>query len=195
MSIDLAQLALCIRAGECEEEIGKIELGALLAREREFEAPDRLIGESGPRIRLNAIGLVAAFRVIAGLVPLCPLRLLTRPWHIVERGHRTMDERPLNATLDGLMVHSHSPRHRNKRQVFPVGQQHPRPRDPARRFRLRTGNRAQCCQILLTNCQFDRMPPPCHDLNPLFQIKPQGYRYSCRARARRPPRRRYRVSP
>jgi hypothetical protein len=55
---------------------------------------------------------------------------------------------------------------------LPVGQQHPRSLDPARRFRSRAGNRAQRRQILLANRQFDRPPQPRHDLKPRFRIKP-----------------------
>ena len=53
---------------------------------------------------------------------------------IVERRHRAIGQRPLDTALDGLMVRAHSPPHRKKRRVFPVGQQHPRSFDPARRF-------------------------------------------------------------
>jgi hypothetical protein len=69
------------------------------------------------------------------------------------------------------MVRTHGPPHRKKRRVFPVGQQNPRSLDPARRFRSRAGNRAQRCQILLANCQFDRQPQPRHDLKTRFRIK------------------------
>jgi hypothetical protein len=66
------------------------------------------------------------------------------------------------------MMHTQSMSYRKERGVFPIGQQHPRPLDPARRLRSRAGNRAQCRQILLTNCQFDRLPPRRHDLDPRF---------------------------
>ena len=98
-------------------------------------------------------------------------RLLARPRTIVERRHRTIGQRPLDAALDGLMMHPQSPTHRKERRVFPVGQQHPRPLDPARRLRSRAGNRAQRRQILLANRQFDRPPQPRHDLKTRFRIK------------------------
>ena len=101
--------------------------------------------------------------------------LLAKPRPILERRHRTIGQRPLNAALSSLMVHSQSLSHRKEGRVFPVGQQYPRPLDPARRFRPRARNRAQRRHILLANCQFDRLPPPCHDLNPRFRIKQQGY--------------------
>ena len=98
-------------------------------------------------------------------------RLPAGPRTIAERRHRTIGQRPLDTALDGLMVRAHRPPHRKKRRVVPVGQQHPRPLHPARRFRSRAGNRAQRCQILLANRQFDRLPPPRHNLKPRFRIK------------------------
>jgi hypothetical protein len=93
------------------------------------------------------------------------------PRAIVERRHRTKGQRPLDTALDGLMVCTHGPPHRKKRRVYPVGQQHPRSPDPARRFRSRAGDRAQRRQILLANRQFDRLPLSRHDLKPRFRIK------------------------
>ena len=66
---------------------------------------------------------------------------------------------------------SHGSPHRKKRCVFPVGQQHPRSVDPARRFASRAGNRAQSRQILLANRQFDRPPLTRHHLKPRCRIK------------------------
>jgi hypothetical protein len=48
----------------------------------------------------------------------------------------------VNAALDGLMMHTQSMSDRKERGVFPVGQQHPRPLDPARRLvRDRVGSK------------------------------------------------------
>jgi len=49
------------------------------------------------------------------------------------------DQRPAPAqhSAGRLMMHPHGLPHRKKRRVFPVGQQHPRPLDRARRFRSR----------------------------------------------------------
>jgi hypothetical protein len=69
------------------------------------------------------------------------------------------------------MVHAHSLPDRKKRRVFPVGQQHSSPLDPARRLLPRARNRSQRSYILLAQCQFDRLPPSRHDLNPRFRIK------------------------
>ena len=98
-------------------------------------------------------------------------RLPAGPRSIVERRHRAIGQRPLDTALDGLMVRVHSPPHRKKRRVFPVGQQHPRSFDPARRFRSRTGNRSQRRQILLANCQFDRTPQSRHHIKTRFPVK------------------------
>src|SRR5271165_2213824 len=62
---------------------------------------------------------------------------------------------------------------KEKGWLVPVGQQHSRSLDPARRFASRTGNRAQSRQILLAHRQFDRLPPSRHDLKPRFRIKAQ----------------------
>src|SRR6478672_11360089 len=98
-------------------------------------------------------------------------RLLAGSWQILERGHRTVGQRPLNAALNSLMVHTHSPPHRKKRRVLSVAQQHPRPLDTARRFRARARNRSQRGYILIAQRQFDCLPPSRHDLNPRFRIK------------------------
>src|SRR5215831_3659624 len=97
--------------------------------------------------------------------------LLAGPGSIIERRNWTISERPLNTALNGLMVHPDALRHRKKGWVLSVRQQHSRALYLARRFRSRTGNRAQRRQILLANCQFDRLPPRRHELNPLCESK------------------------
>ena len=54
--------------------------------------------------------------------------------------------------------------HRKEGRVFTVGQQHPRPLDPARRFRSRARNRNQLSQIIFSGRLFNHLPPCCHDL-------------------------------
>jgi len=103
-------------------------------------------------------------------------RLPTRPRSIIERRYRTVGQCPLDAALDGLMVHPHGLSHRKKGRVLAVGYQHFRPLDSARRFRARARNRTQRGQILLTNRQFDRLPPSSHDLSPCSRIKQRGYK-------------------
>jgi hypothetical protein len=80
--------------------------------------------------------------------------------------NRTMGQRPLNAALDGLMMHTQSMSYRKERGVLPVGQQHPRPLDPARRLRSRPRYRNQPRHIFISDRQFNRLPPCCHDLQP-----------------------------
>jgi len=70
------------------------------------------------------------------------------------------------------MMHPQSATHRKERGVFPVGQQHPRPLDPARRLRSRAGYRNQLRQILSSDRQLNRSPPRRHDLRtPLRESK------------------------
>jgi hypothetical protein len=93
-------------------------------------------------------------------------RLSARPRQIVERRDRTIGQRPFNAALNGLMVHSSRLRHRKKGRVFPIGEQQARPLNPPRRFVARPRDYAQRRHVLLANCQFQRLPPSRHDLNP-----------------------------
>ena len=62
-------------------------------------------------------------------------RLLAGPRPIIERRQRTVDQRPLDTALNGLMVCAYGPSHRKKGWLVPIDQQHPRPLDPARRLR------------------------------------------------------------
>ena len=61
-------------------------------------------------------------------------RLLAGPRPIIERRQRTVDQRPLDTALNGLVVRAHGPSHLKKGWLVPIGQQHPRPLDPTRRF-------------------------------------------------------------
>src|SRR6516165_4456410 len=49
----------------------------------------------------------------------CDRRFLAGPRTIVERRHRTIGQGPFDATLDSLMVHPDSLRHRKKTTGFP----------------------------------------------------------------------------
>jgi hypothetical protein len=82
---------------------------------------------------------------------------------IVECSHRAFGHGALDATLDGLMMQSERPTDRKKRRVFPIGQQYPRPFDPARRLRSRLRYRSQLRRIRISERQFNRPPPRCHD--------------------------------
>jgi hypothetical protein len=93
-------------------------------------------------------------------------RLPAGPRQIIEHRHRAIGQRPLNTTLNGLMIHPQSLPHRKKRWIFPVGHQHPRPLELTRRFRSRARNQTQRRQILLTHRRFDRLSPARHRLHP-----------------------------
>ena len=93
-------------------------------------------------------------------------RLLARSRAIIECRHRTIGQRPLNAALDGLVMHTQSVSYSKERGVFPVGQQQPRPFDPARRLRSRPRYPNQPRRIFISDRQFNRLPPCCHDLQP-----------------------------
>ena len=131
------------------------------SRRPQFVRIAEFLGLAAGEVDNPCLGLGGDRRLLAG----------TRP--IIKRRHRTVDQRPLNTALNGLMVRAHGPPHLKKGWLVPVGQQHPRSLDPARRFASRAGNRAQSRQILLAHGQFDRLPPSRHDLKPRFRIKAQ----------------------
>jgi hypothetical protein len=91
-------------------------------------------------------------------------------WSIVLRGHRAFHHGPFNATLDGLMMQPKRLAHRKKRRVFPIGQQNPRPFDPARRLGSRLRYRPQSLHIRIFERQFNRSPPRCH-FGPILSLK------------------------
>jgi hypothetical protein len=91
-------------------------------------------------------------------------RLLARPRTIVERGHWTIGQRPLDAALDRLMMHPQSLPHRKEGGVFPVRQQHSRSLDPAGRLRSRACYRNKPRQIPFSDSQLNRSPSCRHDL-------------------------------
>src|SRR5208283_1437319 len=96
---------------------------------------------------------------------------------IVERSHRAFGHGALDAALNGLMMQSERPTDRKKRRVFPIGQQYPRPLDPARRFGSRLRYRSQLRRILISKRQFNRPPPRCHDTStPLILVTRDLYR-------------------
>jgi hypothetical protein len=93
-------------------------------------------------------------------------RLSAGAWQIIERRNGAVGRCAFNAALDSLMMHSYRPSHGVKGRVFPVGEQHSRPFDPARRLRPRTRHRIQFPHILFAKRQFKRLPPSGHDLAP-----------------------------
>ena len=90
-------------------------------------------------------------------------RFPARARAIVERSQRAFGHGALDATLDGLMMQTQRLTNRKKRRVFPIGQQYPRPLDPACRFGSRLRDRSQLRCIRISERQFDRPPPRCHD--------------------------------
>jgi hypothetical protein len=95
--------------------------------------------------------------------PRSDCRLLAWPREIIERRDRAMRECTLNAAPDRLMMHPQGVAHRKERRVFPIGQQHPRPLNTARRFRSQARYRNPLRQIICFDRQLNRMPPCCHD--------------------------------
>jgi hypothetical protein len=102
-------------------------------------------------------------------------RLLAWPRAIIKRRHRTIRQRALNAALDRLMMHPQGATYRKEGRVFPVGQQHPHPLDPARRFRARARYRNQLGQIIFFDRQLNHLPPCRHDLRPGPANQKPGY--------------------
>ena len=85
------------------------------------------------------------------------------PRAIVERSQRAFGHGALDAALDGLMMQPERPTNRKKRRVFPIGQQYLRPLDPACRFGSQLRDRSQLRCIRISERQFNRSPPRCHD--------------------------------
>jgi hypothetical protein len=78
---------------------------------------------------------------------------------IIERGHRAFRHGTLDAALDCLMMQSERPTYRKKRRVFPIGQQYPRPLDPACRFRSRLRYRTTLRHLIGDPGLLQRMLP------------------------------------
>jgi hypothetical protein len=98
-------------------------------------------------------------------------RDLSRPSDtIVQRGHRTFDHRPFDATLHRLVVQPKRLAHREKRRVLPIAQQYPRSFDPTRRFGSRLRHRPQHHYVRISERQFNRPPPRCHSFS-ILRVK------------------------
>jgi hypothetical protein len=91
-------------------------------------------------------------------------RLPTGARAIIECSHRAFSHGALDAALNRLMVQPEHPADRKERRIFPIGQQYPRALDPARRLRSRLRYRSQLRRICISERQFNRSPPRCHDL-------------------------------
>jgi hypothetical protein len=95
-------------------------------------------------------------------------RLLARALAIIERCYRPIGQGSLDAALDRLVMHTQGLANRKEGRVFPVGKQHPRPFDPARRFATRPRHRRQPRNVLISKRQLNRTPPCRHDLRSHF---------------------------
>src|SRR6478609_5747493 len=91
-----------------------------------------------------------------------------RPWPILDRRQRPIAQRPLHAALNRLMVNPNSLPHRTERRILAIGQQHLRPRYPARRLGSRPRKSRQSFNLFAGHCQFNCSPPSCHDAAPRF---------------------------
>jgi hypothetical protein len=147
------------------EEIDPAVLAAVAADARRLvsEGKTVVIMDTGGWIRTGAVVACLGCGVDDGVVT---RRLPTGARAIVERSHRAFNHGALDATLNGLMMQSERPTDRKKRRIFPIGQQYPRPFNPARRLRSRLRYRSQFHRILISQRQFNRPPPRCHDLRP-----------------------------
>ena len=92
-------------------------------------------------------------------------RLSTGARAIIQRSQRAFGHGALDAALDRLMMQPECPADRKKRGVFSIGQQYPRPLDPARRFSARLRYRSQLRRISFSKRQLNRPPPRCHDFS------------------------------
>jgi hypothetical protein len=118
------------------EEIDPAVLAAVAADARRLvsEGKTVVIMDTGGWIRTGAVVACLGCGVDDGVVT---RRLPTGARAIVERSHRAFNHGALDATLNGLMMQSERPTDRKKRRIFPIGQQYPRPFNPARRLRSR----------------------------------------------------------
>ena len=93
-------------------------------------------------------------------------RFPARTRTIFERRHRTLHHGPLDAALDRLVVQPQRPADREKRRIFPIGEQYSRPFNPTRRLGPRLRDRPQLSRILVSQRQLDRPTPRRHKFNP-----------------------------
>ena len=84
----------------------------------------------------------------------------TRPWPILDRRQRPIAQRPLHAALNRLMMNPNSLPHRTERRILAIGQQHLRPRYPARRLgsRPRKSRQSSISSQVIANSTTRRHP-------------------------------------
>jgi hypothetical protein len=122
------------------------------------------------------LGLVARQRHQPGFGLRRDHRFLARPRSVVEGRQRARGDRPLDTALDRLMMDAEAPPDRTERRRLPVGEQHSRPFDPARRLGPRARKRRQGSDFLLAHRQLDRSPPCRHLAAPRSAHRRRGIR-------------------
>jgi hypothetical protein len=89
-------------------------------------------------------------------------RLLPRSRPIIKGRQRAICQRPLDAALDGLMMHANSSTCCKERGILSVREKHLRPLHPTRRLGSGARNSSQFFNFLVGHRQFERLPPSCH---------------------------------
>ncbi len=87
--------------------------------------------------------------------------LLARSGPVIKCHQRPISQRPLDAALDRLMMHTHPLSHSKKRWVLTISEKHLRTLHPARRLDPRSRNRHQPRDVLICHRQLKRLPPCC----------------------------------
>jgi hypothetical protein len=123
------------------------------------------------------LGLVARQRHQPSLGLRRDRRLLAGSRAVFEGCQRTVGDRPFDAALHGLMMHSEALSHRKERQILPIAEQHLRPLDPAGRLRARARYRYQRGNLVLRHHQLNRMSPSRHDTVPRSANRKRGIRH------------------
>src|SRR5882724_8137188 len=106
----------------------------------------------------------------------CDRRLLARMRSVIECRQRAKSQRPLDAALDCLMMHTKALPDREERWILTIGEQHARSFNPARQLGSRARKRYQASNLLITHRQLDRVPPSCHFAAPRSANRKRGIR-------------------
>jgi hypothetical protein len=87
---------------------------------------------------------------------------------------RPIGQRPLNATLDRLMMHANPFSDGKERWVLAINQKHLRTLHPARRLSPRPRNGHQPRDILIRHPHLKGLSPCCHDTAPRSALLKRG---------------------
>jgi hypothetical protein len=101
---------------------------------------------------------------------------------IIKRFQRTIRNRPLDAALDRLMVHTEGSADSKEGRVLAIGQKHSRPLNVVCRLGSRRRYLPQAPQILFSNRQFQLLTPRRHDCSPRSVNQSQGDKMGIRAK-------------